>query len=1207
MRSTTLFLSIALLHTARAQFGPHHTIFESDVRYPNAIATGDLDGDGDLDVAAYSPGSSSSTSEYVWWPNDGNGNFGAKSVMHPGYLGNNPKLYDLDTDGDADLLVGTTWYRNNGTGTMTLVGAYAPANTSGAQLFRDLDGDGDLDDVGRTANSVVLLLNDGNGVFTVGPAIGPAGASSSIAASMADLDGDADLDLMVGGNNAQTGWYAWNGGTNYGPQQSIPLFAAPAVPVCGDLDGDGDADLVALGTNPGMRWFANDGVGNFALVDTISTDTSIPQVVADLDGDGDLDHSVETGTTCNIIVARNNSGASWSNTMVESFSAYSLQGTKYAAGDLDGDGDLDIAFCHGQGVVGWFATQEDHSWSLRHRVSTTISYCQDVVAVDVDGDGDNDLAAASYHADLVTLYRNNGDGTFGEQEILAENFNQVSDVEYLDVDLDGDMDLVAANSATTVLFLNPGDGVSWSQTVLAAAGGALSKADLDDDQDVDLIIGTTWYANDGDGVFAGMTTLSTGSLNKVGDVNGDGVVDIVHILNTGGITAQLNDGTGNFTPVNSPSAQYLSAMEVADLDGDGDLDLATARNSTSFVWYRNDGSGNFSEETLMTDLPVGGRAITCSDLDDDGDIDILWARSQGYTHATYFMMNDGAGIFTSNALIDPTAEVTARMVLADVNGDAVPDLINARFHSLTWMENLFFDAYRLRGTVFYDFDQDGTYAPGEQRIPYQLVRSNAEQTLVWTNTAGTYDLPVLEGTWDVWASVPAIFAISNDPDTLTATLTAAQPIASGLDFGLVPAAQNESSFLSFTTTDFLRCNTEIGAWLHLRNTGSTIPENIIIDLEVHPDLNILFTTVAPDSIVGDHYYWSRDSLGWFQEFAVYLNVQVGPVGSNSTITATVTSPDLEEPAVRAIGGPVLCAFDPNDKLVTPQGFGPSGAVDIDTEWLEYTIRFQNTGTDTAFSVVLVDELDADLVPESMQVLAASHELTRIQVEEGDRAMFRFDNIQLPDSGADMLGSNGFLKYRIRPRPDATNLTSITNQAAIYFDFNVPVITNTVLNTLVDCDLHVAVVEGQDGITLSANEGLSYQWLLNDQPIFNATNRELDALASGSYSVQVTSEYGCVATSEPVLVISTGLSARGPMKLGLTPNPFSESTTLLSETPLLANDRIEWVDLTGQVVRVVRGNGSKQVVLSRAGLASGVYLLRIVIMTGEQGVYRAVVQ
>jgi len=1210
MRHIIIALSTLLLTASHAQFGPQHFAFQSDLFYPNSVFTGDMDGDGDLDVVSRDylyDGTSNSI--LLWYANNGTGEFADKQVLFIGELttGQPFRMVDLDGDADADLIVGTQWFRNNGPGTFVPVGTYLPPNTSGSQLFADLDGDGDIDDVGRTATNAVLLLNNGAGVFSVGPSIGPTGASTTITASLGDFDGDTDLDLMIGGNNAQVGWYAHTGGTSYGPQQNIDLFTAPAIPVCGDMDGDGDADVMALGVAPGMRWFENDGAGNFTVNDTISTSTSIPQVVADLDGDGDLDYTVETGTSCNVTIARNAGSGAWPNVNVEYFGAYSLQHTKYAVGDLNGDGNLDIAFCHGQGIIGWYATQTDGTWSPRRRVSRTISYCQDVVAVDVDGDDDNDLVAASYHADMVTLYRNTGDGTFAQQEILAENFDGVNDMEAFDVDSDGDVDVIASSGGKAVLFLNNGDGSAWSQQVITGAGGALSIADLNNDNYTDLICGAKWYSNDGDGLFTEVAVLTTGTGNKVGDVNGDGIVDVVYVLNTGGITAQINDGAGNFTAVNSPSISYIGDMALADLDGDNDLDIATVAYAPPMVWYRNDGVGNFTQETLLELPPAGGRAITCADLDGDGDQDILWARSEGYTHQSYFLMNQGGGVFGINAYIDPSAELTARMVLADVNGDEVPDLINARFNSLSWMENLFFDVYRLRGSVFYDFDQDATLDSEELKVPYQLVRSNGEQTLVWTNSAGNYDLPALEGTWDVWTSVPFIYAVSNEPDTLTATLTAAQPIASNLDFGLVPAVQNESSFVSFTTNDFFRCNTEVGTWLQLRNTGTLIPEDIVIDLQIHPDLAISYTSVPPDSIVGDHYYWSCDSLGWFQEKTIYIGILVGPVGSGASITATVTSPDIDEPVVQSIGGPVTCAFDPNDKLVTPQGYGAAGAVDIDTDWLTYTIRFQNTGTDTALSVVLTDYLDLDLDPESMQILGASHPLTQIMVEAEQRAMFRFDNIMLPDSGADQLASNGFVKYRIKTRVNLPHLTTIINQASIYFDFNIPVLTNTVLNTLVDCGLHVAEVDEPDATHLVASEGANYQWFLNDEPLINATSASYTAMVSGFYSVRITTVYGCEDLSDPYQVVMTGMLGTGAMEVGLMPNPFTDCTTLISNERLTTDHTVELVDLTGKVVRRQLGNGSGQLIIARNGLSAGMYMVRIIGGEGTLAVRRVVLE
>src|SRR4030095_2424669 len=109
-------------------------------------------------------------------------------------------------------------------------------------------------------------------------------------------------------------------------------------------------------------------------------------------------------------------------------------------------------------------------------------------------------------------------------------------------------------------------------------------------------------------------------------------------------------------------------------------------------------------------------------------------------------------------------------------------------------------------------------------------------------------------------------------------------------------------------------------------------------------------------------------------------------------------------------------------------------------WLTYTIRFQNTGTDTAFTVVLRDTLDADLDWASMQIVAASHALTRIQVDTAGEATFRFSRILLPDSNVNEPASHGFVKYRIAPVDGAPDWTTITNSASIYFDLNAPVVT-----------------------------------------------------------------------------------------------------------------------------------------------------------------------
>lgn len=135
------------------------------------------------------------------------------------------------------------------------------------------------------------------------------------------------------------------------------------------------------------------------------------------------------------------------------------------------------------------------------------------------------------------------------------------------------------------------------------------------------------------------------------------------------------------------------------------------------------------------------------------------------------------------------------------------------------------------------------------------------------------------------------------------------------------------------------------------------------------------------------------------------------------------------------------AYDPNDKQVFSEGESVDGTASVDDTLLHYLIRFQNTGTDTAFTVVIRDTLDQDLDVTSFRYLASSHNVA-IEFHEERIVHFVFNNILLPDSNVNEPASHGFVEYTLKvDHPE--QLEEITNLAAIYFDFNPPIFTNTV--------------------------------------------------------------------------------------------------------------------------------------------------------------------
>ncbi|MCC6725541.1 MAG: T9SS type A sorting domain-containing protein, partial [Saprospiraceae bacterium] len=157
------------------------------------------------------------------------------------------------------------------------------------------------------------------------------------------------------------------------------------------------------------------------------------------------------------------------------------------------------------------------------------------------------------------------------------------------------------------------------------------------------------------------------------------------------------------------------------------------------------------------------------------------------------------------------------------------------------------------------------------------------------------------------------------------------------------------------------------------------------------------------------------------------------------------------------------SYDPNLKEAFPIGYMEDHRIGRNTD-LEYLLRFQNTGTDTAFQVVLIDTLSPSLDPTTIRPSVSSHPY-EFELTGSGIAKFTFPDILLPDSNVNEPLSHGFVKFRIAQRPNLPWGTVIHNSAAIYFDFNAPVITNTTTH-LVDTNF----IEISDIITLPENLG-----------------------------------------------------------------------------------------------------------------------------------------
>ncbi len=142
---------------------------------------------------------------------------------------------------------------------------------------------------------------------------------------------------------------------------------------------------------------------------------------------------------------------------------------------------------------------------------------------------------------------------------------------------------------------------------------------------------------------------------------------------------------------------------------------------------------------------------------------------------------------------------------------------------------------------------------------------------------------------------------------------------------------------------------------------------------------------------------------------------------------------------------IVNSFDPNDKNVLQ---GPEILEEQVNDYLDYVIRFENTGTASAINVRITDTLDENLDWSTFEFINSSHDCVT-SIDNGNEVEFNFENIMLPFTDEDPVGSNGYVAFRVKPKSDTVLGDIISGTAEIYFDFNLPIITNTVTTEVVE--------------------------------------------------------------------------------------------------------------------------------------------------------------
>lgn len=682
-----------------------------------------------------------------------------------------------------------------------------------------------------------------------------------------------------------------------------------------------------------------------------------------------------------------------------------------------------------------------------------------------------------------------------------------------------------------------------------------------------------------------------GELIAAGDFNGDGLADWASDQGT----FYLGDGMGGtteLTPTNSGFVTSLGdeVMHVGDMDGNpGDELVVRTDDGLAVVTLYATQLNTIGE--LDADGVWYNRRHTSvwADVDNDGTTDLVRPfTTPAGEHLIETYLNDGSGQLSLAVGLPGLATFDSEdepfpVAYASLNGQDGLFVGLSGSGAVYFLPSGFDAPQQVQASVFVDLNANGVQDMGETLIPAVPFQLNNQNVYFYSGSSGALTLGIpTPGTVTVSTSFNPEFWNWTTPTSSTVQVDAGE--STSVSFGLAPVDLEDHLNVEVVLMDG-PCGDEAWGEITIQNQGATEP---LTDLTF--TMNTLFElgSTEPTGVVsGNSVEWAVPQLGLFEAesfWFTFTRPDVDYIGNIFTHSVTVDADGLAL-VDQNIYEVLECSYDPNDKQVDLIGFGEEGYIPLDTDRLEYTVRFQNTGTAPAFDVRIKDALDAGLKPGSLQLEAVSHEVEITVVN--DTAVFYFENILLPDSASDPLGSQGYVRFSVELEDDLPVGTLVTNTADIYFDLNAPIVTNTVSNTLFTCDWlynEPLVILVEDG-TVTTNYSNSpfapadqWNWAWENEWLDTAPTIQWNG--DGQYFVSVEMEGGCVLEGASTLVGVSEINQR----LRVYPNP--------------TKGLIEWQAIVDQAVlrdRLGRIVLSKRQVsaLDLSGFEAGVYLIELI--------------
>lgn len=530
------------------------------------------------------------------------------------------------------------------------------------------------------------------------------------------------------------------------------------------------------------------------------------------------------------------------------------------------------------------------------------------------------------------------------------------------------------------------------------------------------------------------------------------------LQSNGSISAVASGGTAPYTYAWSNGA---TTATVNSLVAGNYHVLVTDANGCFASKYRN------LEASSPVNIGLSSTPVSCLYSNDGSITSTVWGGTAPYVYA----WSNGQ----STANISGINQGYYSLHVTDANGCTAH-----QYSSVTNSQTSTSCYCTITGTVYNDANGNCTIDAGETGIPnVQIYCSGYGYT--YTNGNGVYSFQVPSGTYTIAQSVLAMYPLAAcQSNNVSVTTVAASGCSQTVNFANVITPLHDISIGVWPSNGAVPGNVHNQICI-ISNQGTIAEGTILASYKTDGQLNT--PTITPGGIFSNltpGYYSTAGNTfpnlvpGAIKVFNIGYNVPTNiPINTSllfrdSAVYSGPMSTWLNDYSpwdnANSHNETVVSSYDPNFIQVNTQGEGAMGYITRSDSSLQYMVHFQNEGTYFAQNVVVIDSLSADLDWKSLRPIYSSHN-ANVTIDNNGVLKYTFTNIQLPAKMYDDAGSNGMFVYSIKLKRNLPYGTQIKNDAGIYFDYNEPVITNKVLNTLKE-PTGIKQVSGSDKLSFS---------------------------------------------------------------------------------------------------------------------------------------------